>query len=347
MQMTVLNKETSIIRQIAGDFVRHPHQVNRLLEADAEIIRLPGKRDEYLVLKVDGIHEEIKEKLYEDPYLIGWMTVTAPVSDIAAVGAVPSGILLSLTLSQHYNDEWLKQFKAGINDACKIYNLYVLGGDTNFDDLFSVSATVVAYIHSQPPLLRSGMMPGDFLYSTGPFGKGNAYAYSRFFDRSFNVNYQPVARLNESGLISKYATACIDTSDGLFPALSLLSEINEVGFCLDIPVLQLLSRESLNITQNAKIPEWLFLAGPHGEYELLFTIPEKNHNNFIQAYKNEKWNPVYVGKVTSDILVNFISGTIQIQCHPAIITNLFYEAGENVDAYFELLMQQHQNWTKQ
>lgn len=99
------NKETDIIRKVAGNFARHPSQVNQLMEADAEIIRCNG---EYLVLKTDGIHEEIKTKLYEDPYLIGWMAVTAPISDIAAVGAVPEGILLSLQMSLHTDEDWLK-----------------------------------------------------------------------------------------------------------------------------------------------------------------------------------------------------------------------------------------------
>jgi len=53
-------------------------QVNRLLEADAEIIRLHTGGDEYLVVKTDAIHEEIREKLYSDPWLIGWMAITAP-----------------------------------------------------------------------------------------------------------------------------------------------------------------------------------------------------------------------------------------------------------------------------
>jgi len=102
MNIKVRNTETDILRLIAGGFKRHPFQLNRMLEADAEIIRLPGSQEAYLVVKTDGIHEEIKEKLYEDPYLIGWMAVTAPVSDIAAVGAIPTGVMLSLILPRNF-----------------------------------------------------------------------------------------------------------------------------------------------------------------------------------------------------------------------------------------------------
>lgn len=347
MHTTAINKEMEIIRLVAGDFSRHPLQVNGLLEADAEIIRWPGKNEEYLVLKTDGIHEEIKEKLYEDPYLIGWMAVTAPISDIAAVGAQPTGILLSVILPQEYDEKWLEQFKGGINEACSQYNIYVLGGDTNFGDHFSVSATVVAGIKSQRPLLRKGMKPGDHLYATAPLGLGNAYAYARFFDTSLKVNYQPVARLSESRLISKYATACMDSSDGLFPALALLADINEVGFNLDVPLQNLLEKQASMIYHNANLPAWMLMAGPHGEYELLFSVPREVGLDFEQAIKNEDWQPVYLGKITSGQQINFSSGAMQVQCSPATIPNLFYEANGNIQLYFELLMQQHKTWVQQ
>src|SRR5688572_6226789 len=131
------------------------------------------------------------------------MTITAPMSDIAAVGAVPTGILLSLTLPQHYNEEWIEQFKSGIRDACITYQTYVLGGDTNFDETFSAGATAVASVSGRQPLLRSGMKPGDCLYTTGLLGLGNGYAYCRFFDSSTNIQYQPEARLKTGQLISK------------------------------------------------------------------------------------------------------------------------------------------------
>ena len=224
MNISVRNTETDILRLISGGFKRHPLQVNRILEADAEIIRLPGNDEAYLVVKTDGIHEEIREKLYEDAYLIGWMMVTAPVSDIAAVGATPTGILLSLILPRYFDEVWLNKFSNGVRDACNRYKIYVLGGDTNFDTYFSVSATVIANIFNQPPLMRTGIKAGDYLYSTSLLGVGNAYAYSRFFDTSFNVPYQPFAKLDEANMIARYASSCIDTSDGLFPALAVLAE---------------------------------------------------------------------------------------------------------------------------
>lgn len=335
------NKEADIIRKVAGNFVRHPFQVNQLMEADAEIIQRNG---EYLVLKTDGIHEEIQTKLYEDPYLIGWMAVTAPISDIAAVGAIPEGVLLSMQLPLHQDEDWLKKIQAGISDACRHYNSYVLGGDTNFSDSISISTTAVAHIKSGRPLLRTGMKVGERLYATSLLGTGNAFAYSHFFNQTLEVEFRPVARLYESKIVRKYATSCIDTSDGLFPALAVLSELNEVGFHLQTPLMKLLSDDARAVHQHDGLPDWTLLAGPHGEYELLFTVACEQQNDFERECESEGWSPVYLGEVTAGEQIEFISGPMKIQCHPATIANLFYESAGDIFAYLQLLLQQHENW---
>lgn len=337
-------KEEDLVRRIAANFARHPLQVNGLMEADAEIIRQPANAEEYLVLKTDSIHEEIRYKLYEDPCLIGWMAVTAPVSDMAAAGATPEGILLSLILPRDAGDEWLTGFKKGISDACAHYGIYVIGGDTSFDHFFSVSATVVGHAKREEAMLRKQINPGDYLYITSRPGVGNAYAYSRFFDPSLEISFRPIARLKESSIIRRYATACIDTSDGLFPGLAVMWEVNQAGFSLDVPLLQLLSPEALEVHRQATLPEWMLLAGPHGEYELLFTVPAGKQQEFQNACTEEGWEPVYLGRAIPQQELDFISGNMQVQCHPALVADLFHEAGGNVSGYLELLMKQHKTW---
>jgi thiamine-monophosphate kinase len=338
-------KETELIKSFAQNFRRHPGQVNGLLEADAEILKLNDTNDEYLVLKTDGIYEEIKEGLYQDPYMIGSTGVTAPLSDLAAVGAEPTVILLSVVLKKNEDEVWLKEFRQGINDACSAYNIYVAGGDTNYDDFCSISTTAVGFIKNRKPMLRKGMKPGDFLYSTSFLGLGNAFAYSRFFDSSFQINYLPQARLKESLFISQFVSACIDTSDGLFPALAFLSDLNQIGFDLDVPLNSLLHDDAKSTHQKAGLPSWLFMAGPHGEYELLFSVPAEANEGFLNHATIENFQPVYIGKVTSGIQLNFVSEDLKISCHPAEVPNLFYKANGNIQTYFKLLMEQHKNWS--
>jgi len=84
--------ENKIINNLIAGFERSPNQLNHPHESDAEIIQLGNIK---LAITTDSISEEISTGLYDDPYLIGWMIVTVNISDLAAVGAIPIGILIS------------------------------------------------------------------------------------------------------------------------------------------------------------------------------------------------------------------------------------------------------------
>jgi thiamine-monophosphate kinase len=338
------NSEMSLLKQVAGLFARHSMQANQLLEADAEIIDVKDNDFTYLVLKVDGIHEEISEGLYDDPFLIGWMAVTVTLSDLAAVGAIPLGVLLSLRLPVEKVGHWLTGFQKGINEACAVYDVCILGGDTNFDASVSVTTTGVATIDNGRPLMRKPIVVGDLLYATNKLGVGNAFAYTRYFDRSINVTYQPVARIKESALIRQFATACIDTSDGLFPALSILSELNKIGIRLTTPLQNILEDKVLHAYDHSGIPAWIFLAGPHGEYELIFSIPLGMKDEVEKCYSTGYRKPVLLGEVIEEPLLHFSSEDLQVRCDPALVANLFSEVKGDIPLYFETLMKQHQLW---
>ena len=90
--------ENVLVKSIAGSFRRCPEQLNNLNESDAELIPPELLKGEILALKVDGLADEIQAGLYEDPYVIGWTAVNATLSDLAAVGAEPIGMMLLLQL---------------------------------------------------------------------------------------------------------------------------------------------------------------------------------------------------------------------------------------------------------
>ena len=347
MQTTESDIEMKMLVDIAGSFPRSPWQKNQLSTADAEIIEWPGGDAKYLVLKADGIHEEIQMGLYRDPFQIGWMAVTVCMSDLAAVGADPFGVLLSLQLPKSYDDKWMKEFQRGVNKACRIYKIHVLGGDTNFSRNVSINSTGAGIISNTQPLYRKGMMPGDLLYSTGTLGLGNAYAYDIFFEPETEIEYAPLARLMESKTIREFATACMDTSDGLFPALSVLTAINHVGVYFTTPLQDILHPEALMTKEESDLPSWIMLAGPHGEYELVFTIPSENKILFEDACNADGWQPLLLGKITKEAGLSFLTDDLQVQCHPAVIANIFSRSEDHIPTYFELLMNQHLMWCAQ
>jgi thiamine-monophosphate kinase len=339
------HKESDLIRSIATGLPRHPLQLNKLLEADAEIIGLtPGGR-EFLVVKTDAVHEEIREKLYSDPWLIGWMAITAPCSDIASTGATLTGILLSLVLPREYSPEWMREFNNGIVEACSAYHTYVLGGDTNFSEEFSISVTAIAQIDGERPMLRKGINPGDRLYSTGLLGLGSAYAYGRMVDKTVHSGYRPRARFREAKIINPYATSSIDTSDGLFPALAVLSEINQVGFEFCLPPEAMLHPDANFIQTRSGLPAWTLLAGPHGEYEILFTVPENDVFDFEDHCEKQHFQPMLLAKATEEKKISFLIKEKRIESDPSRIANFYLDSNRNVAAYIDILNKQHQAWT--
>ncbi len=337
-----------MLKCITEKFTRYPDQINRLSEADAEIISFRDRTCDYLILKIDGLYEEIQQGLYTDPYLIGWMSITVTISDIAAVGGNPFGVLMALQLPDAllYDAKWYSCFQSGINDACSEYGVYILGGDTNSGPVLSVTTSAAATIDKGKPMMRSGARVGDILYSTGKPGLGNAFAFNRFFIKQTDIVYLPKARLKESNVIKKFATACIDTSDGLFPALSILAEINHIGFSIKQDTANFVNVLAKNICNSAKLPFWIMMAGPHGDYELLFTIKPIDKDTFEEACHESSVDYVEIGQVISDQKLRFISENKNIECGTADIANLFLLANSDVKKYFDLLMNQHIIWHK-
>jgi len=119
--------EIDFINKIAENFSRSPLQRNKIHQTDAEIISFNDKLGMNLAVTTDTISEEIKFGLYDDPFLTGWMTVMVNMSDIAAVGASPLGILISEAFTNNLEQAYISKIQEGIEAACRTCNTFVLG----------------------------------------------------------------------------------------------------------------------------------------------------------------------------------------------------------------------------
>lgn len=262
------------VERLAKGFPRSPLQRNGLGESDAELVRIPGT-GLLLAITTDAIVEEIDTGLYKDPYLIGWMTVIACCSDLAAVGADPIGVLLNETLLADSDSDFECRLQQGVRDACEACGVYLLGGDTNVSDRLHIAATAVGTVPYGEAMQRIGCRPGDHLYVTGGLGLGNAFAFDVLTGgaRELQDRYMPLSRLREGRLLRGLASACMDTSDGLVATLDELMRRSGFGLQLAVGSQQLLHPEAADLAREVGIPAWLFLAGPHGEFELVYSVP--------------------------------------------------------------------------
>ena len=335
MNPTVI--ENAFLERLTRSFTRSPRQLNGLQESDAELVRLPGSST-VLAITTDSIVEELDAGLYTDPFLIGWMTVMVNASDLAAVGAEPLGLVLSETLPARLLEEFLEQLQSGIEEAARATVLPVLGGDTNAGQRLQMSATALGWISDGRPLTRLGATAGDHVFASGALGAGGAFALHQVLRRGPGPTYRPPPRLREGRLLRDHATCCMDTSDGLLATLDQLMRLNGVGFELDVPVERYLEGEALEVSRHFRIPPWTMLAGPHGEFELLFTVPPGRVEALLRQAAHQGWYPVRLGTVVSEPGVT-LNGDDQVhQFDTGAIRNLFAQVNGDPRRYLTELL---------
>jgi thiamine-monophosphate kinase len=330
--------ELAMLRRLAAGFLRSPLQLNAHQESDAELVRLPGHHG-VLALTTDGLAEEIETGLYDDPYRIGWMAVLVNASDLAAVGAEPIGILITETLPPSLSDEFMARLQTGIAEASAACRLPVLGGDTNLAPRLQLGGTAVGWIPDGRIVTRRGAAAGDRLYASGPLGSGSAFAFLQLRARAGAPAqvppYQPQPRLREGQLVRRHASCAMDTSDGALATLDQLARINGVGFTVDAPEERWLHADATALAAATRLPAWMLLAGPHGEFELIFTVPAARESEFLVEAAAEGWAPVALGSATAAPEIRVPRGDELLTIDTGRVRNLFTVSGGDLDRYLE------------
>ncbi|MEO5587926.1 MAG: thiamine-phosphate kinase [Novosphingobium sp.] len=233
------------------------HPGARGLDDDCAVIEFGG---EALVLTHDVMAEGVHFLPEQDPADVAWKLVATNLSDLAAKGAEPVGVLLGYTLGA---DD--ARFLDGLKAALAHYGVPLLGGDTvAVQGPRSLGLTAIGRATHRPVPSRSGARPGDALYLTGPVGaamiglealrsgSGDSLAYRR-----------PAALLSEGRALAPHVTAMMDVSDGLLLDASRMATASGVALAItsaSVPI----------ATPEARRDEALRWGD---DYQLLFTLP--------------------------------------------------------------------------
>ena len=219
-------------------------------------------------LSVEGVHFRLD---WISPAEAGRRAVAAALSDLAAMGARPRAILLSL--ADHDADR-LVAAGAAARAFAESLGIPVLGGDISRGSALTIDVVVIG--ESARPLTRSGATPGQEVWVTGALG-APALALSQWLagiepDPGARTRFtSPEPRMAEMLWLSEQAgvTAAIDLSDGLLVDAGRMAQACELGLALDrsaIPVHASVSAAA-SADQRASLP---LLGGE--EYEVLFTV---------------------------------------------------------------------------
>jgi len=338
MQMIAENR---LLSRWSDLLERRPDQQNHPQETDAELVPLPDGKN-LLCTTVDTIAEEIALGFYRYPETIGWMGATVSLSDLAAVGSQPLGLVVSVTLPQDADPSFQEGVARGLDAACRAAGTFVLGGDTNFGQAASITSCALGLVPADRLLRRTGCQPGQLVYASGRLGAGSAAAARAIMDIPEKLysesDFRPRARIEEAQHLSGFAKACMDTSDGLVATLDQLMRLNQVGFEITAGLMDALEPRSRRLCRQLGVPPLLLLAGHHSEFELVFTVAKEDRDRFERQARSRGFTPLLLGRTIADPVIR-IAGDPPRQIDSARIRNLADEAGGDLTRYLMELTQ--------
>jgi len=247
-------------------------------------------------LLIEGVHFDL---MYMPLKHLGYKTVAVNVSDICAMNATPTQIILGIGFSNRFSVEALNEFYEGVYAACEAYKVDLIGGDTTSSQKgFIISCTAIGEIAPDKFITRKGAQKGELLCVTGDLGA--AYLGLLLLEREKKIFLEnpkiqpdlegekyivgrilkPEARVDMIDFFSKNnitPTSMIDVSDGLSSEILHLCKQSNVG-CV-------LYEEKIPIAEDTKMAAFKFNLDPTAcalsggeDYELLFTLKQDDYD---------------------------------------------------------------------
>tara|TARA_Y100000389_G_scaffold109900_1_gene106995 strand:- start:823 stop:1767 length:945 start_codon:yes stop_codon:yes gene_type:complete len=232
------------------------------------------------------------------PEEIGHKSLATNISDIASMGCIPLYALYALTLPK-MSDTWIKKFFNGSKPLLKKHKISIIGGDTTKGPL-SITIQLIG-VQKNKILVRSGANIGDGIYVTGTIG--NARAALLLNKKSVEYKYfrkylvKPTPRVDVGLELSKFASSCIDISDGIAKDLKSIAVSSDKGFIVDIDLIP----TKLNFMKyiNPKYRDECILGGGE-DYELCFTSSDNNIRKINDISKKHKIKITRIGTITDN-----------------------------------------------
>ena len=204
---------------------------------DAAVLAVPDGR---VVITTDTMVQGPDfRRAWSSPFQLGWKAAVTNLSDVAAMGARPTALLVALIAPADTPVTDLEELADGFREACNALapGCGVVGGDLSVADSLTLAITAFGSLDGRPPVLRSGARPGDVVAVSGALGlagagirrlfergvdaegepsSGAAAALRPEFDAVLDAQLAPRSPIGDGALAADAgATAMLDVSDGL------------------------------------------------------------------------------------------------------------------------------------
>ena len=152
--------EFGLIKRLAAPFAEHQGWTQLGIGDDAALLDAANQLTvSSTELLIEGVHFDLS---YTPLQHLGYKTVTVAVSDIAAMNAIPTQLMVSIGLSNRFSVEAVDELYAGIKAACEDYQIDLVGGDTTASPQgFILSVTALGVVDSAQVVTRAKALPND------------------------------------------------------------------------------------------------------------------------------------------------------------------------------------------
>ena len=222
---------------------------------------------------------------YHDPYITGWYTGLISLSDIAADGGQPLGMLVSVEIDENEEVSFYNRFNEGLLDICKKYQTKLMGGNLKTSKNFKATGTALGTTKKQ--LTRIGIETNDSIYVIGKTGYFWAAVLlaskqQRLPENLMKALCYPEPKVKEGLLLASmdFRVNCMDSSDGVLACAKQLARINgkdilisenKTLWNLEESLLEIYEEENIDI--NNACYAW-------GEWQLVCSVSRKNKEEF-------------------------------------------------------------------
>ena len=264
-------------------------------------------------LLCEGIHFDL---MYAPLKHLGYKAIVVNLSDLCAMNAKPTQVVLGLALSNRFSVEAAKELYSGVHLACDRYGVDLVGGDTTSSRSgLMISVTAIGQVAADKQTLRSGAKAGELLVVSGELG--GAFMGLQVLEREKHVfqeapgaqpdlsgheallerQLKPEARVDVVAELEKLdliPTSMIDISDGLASEALHLTAASGCGVRIHedkIPMAEQMYETARAFNLD---PTLCTLSGGE-DYELLFTVPQ-------DRYEDIRNHPMFsiIGHMTDD-----------------------------------------------
>lgn len=233
------------------------------------------------------------------------------LSDIAVKGGVPLGYQLSVSMPANKMEQWIPAFAKGLETTQAEYGCTLWGGDTTVihgPAVFSI--TLIGEVREGEMVQRAGAALGEDVWVSGVLGNGMLgcdlvtnqpilpVPNGEHLFEFESAYWRPEPAFAYKSVLSKFATAAADISDGVMADVAHISKLSETCATLNFDALPFsLGAESWADAQRDPLQSRQSLASFGDDYGVVFTAKAENRQAIFDAARNAKLKLTLIGSM--------------------------------------------------